>query len=292
VIAEEFIDKNRAAWKSRQYEHQWRQTLEDYVLPIFGNVPVNAIDAWHIRLVLDEIWQRVPDTAMKTRGRIDQILSYAASRGYRNGKDNSARWRGHLEHSFKSPRELRPTRHHEALPHAEMPAFMAELIKHSDERSRALAFVILTACRSGEVTGADWSEFDLANRIWTIPAARMKAAAEHRVPLSEKTLALLGEPGIGKVFPGIARNALMTRLRRMHPTVRVHGFRSSFHDWASEETDYPEVVIEMSLAHRVGDSTVRAYRRTDLFAKRRALMEEWVRFCCTPPAANVVPLRA
>jgi integrase len=229
------------------------------------------------------------------RGRIESVLDWAAARGHRQG-ENPARWRGHLENLLPKKSKVRRVEHHAALPYVEISAFMGELRGQEGIAARALAFAILTAARTGEVIGATWAEIDVAARLWTIPAERMKAGKEHRVPLSEAAIAILGQmdQGRDKVFPisNMAMAMLLRRMGRGHLT--VHGFRSSFSDWCAERTAFPSEVREMALAHTVADKVEAAYRRGDLFEKRRALAEAWAKFCDTPAAGagEVVPIRA
>jgi integrase len=258
----------------------------------------------HVIKALEPIWRRIPETASRLRARIESVLGYATVREFRFG-DNPARWSGHLKELLPARGKLRPVKHHAALPYADVPAFMAELRDRQSTSARALEFTILTAVRTGETVGATWDEIDLKAKIWTIPAGRMKAKREHRVPLGERALKILQTltHHRGYVFPASARAeqplsdmAMLELVRGMRPGITVHGFRSTFRDWAAEMTAWPNHVVEMALAHSVGDAVEKAYRRGDLFEKRRKLMQAWSDFCArpTPTGATVTtfPARA
>ena len=305
--AVEFIEKNRAAWRNAKHQQQWKNTLATYVYPTFGDLPVSAIDAGLVVQVLDPIWTEKPETASRVRGRIEAVLDAATVRGFRQGP-NPAQWKGNLAHVLPAPSKVRKVAHHAALPFDEMAEFLAALRCRTGMAARALEFTALTAARTGEVLGARWGEIDRVAKIWTIPATRMKAGREHRVPLSEVALAVLDDvrplallrdakpdPG-APVFPGPRRALPMSNmtmlmlLRRMkRDDLTAHGFRSSFSDWAAERTAFPREVVEMALAHAVENKVEAAYRRGDLFEKRRQLMETWARFCAGT-TAEVVPL--
>jgi integrase len=290
-----YIAAHRAGWRNPKHAAQWPSTLAAYVYPIFGGLPVQAIDTGLVVKAIEPIWTTKPETASRVRGRIESVLDWAAARGHRQG-ENPARWRGHLENLLPKKSKVRRVEHHAALPYVEISAFMGELRGQEGIAARALAFAILTAARTGEVIGATWAEIDVAARLWTIPAERMKAGKEHRVPLSETATAILGQmdQGRDKVFP-ISNMAMAMLLRRMgRGDLTVHGFRSSFSDWCAERTAFPSEVREMALAHTVADKVEAAYRRGDLFEKRRALAEAWAKFCDTPAAGagEVVPIRA
>jgi integrase len=279
-----YIESHNAGWTNAEHRRQWVTTLEQDVFPTLGDLPVAQIETPHIVKVLQPIWQAKPETASRVRGRIERVLGWAQVRGFRLG-DNPARWRGHLAELFPAKGKLALVKHHAAMPYVDVPAFLADLAKENHLAARALEFTILTAARSGEVLGATWSEFDFAAKTWVVPASRMKAKREHRVPLSDRVLAILRAlPRDGeRVFP--LEKLIMGRLLRdrlNHPDVTVHGFRSSFRDWAAERTRYPDVVAEQALAHAVGSQVMRAYHRTDLFEKRRRLMSEWATFCSRP----------
>jgi integrase len=290
-----YIAAHRAGWRNPKHAAQWPSTLAAYVYPIFGGLPVQAIDTGLVVKAIEPIWTTKPETASRVRGRIESVLDWAAARGYRQG-ENPARWRGHLENLLPKKSKVRRVEHHAALPYVEISAFMGELRGQEGIGARALAFTILTAARTGEVIGATWAEIDVAARLWTIPAERMKAGKEHRVPLTGAAIAILGQmdQGRDKVFP-ISNMAMAMLLRRMgRGDLTVHGFRSSFSDWCAERTAFPSEVREMALAHTVADKVEAAYRRGDLFEKRRALAEAWAKFCDTPAAGagEVVPIRA
>ncbi len=266
-------------------------------------MPVEAVDVGAVLQVLEPLWYTKPDTASRVRGRIESILDWARTRGYRDG-ENPARWRGHLENLLPKRSKVRATQHHSALPYTEIGAFMVELAGQDAIAARALEFAILTAARKGEACGARWDELNIAERTWTVPASRMKAGKEHRVPLSKEAMAIVKAMAAIKsdsmIFPGAATNRplggmvmwrLLSRMGRGDLT--VHGFRSSFRDWAAERTGFPAEVAEMALAHAVSDRVEAAYRRGDLFDKRRQLADAWGKFCTSPPIeAMVLPLRA
>lgn len=293
-VATRYIDAHKAGWRNDQHKYQWTQTLTTYAYPHLGDRPVGLVDTAAVMRALEPIWRTKSETATRLRGRIEAVLDYATAHGWRTG-DNPARWRGHLSNLLPAPRTVVKVEHHAALPYGEVAAFMVRLAGQGGTAALALRFVILTACRTGEAIGARWQEVDLERAVWTVPGERMKAGREHRVPLSAPALAILAglalpDPAPNAfVFPGNAGKALsnmaMTALlRRMdRGDLTVHGFRSSFRDWAAEETNYSREVAEMALAHTLKDKTEAAYRRGDLFAKRAALMADWATFC-TPPA--------
>jgi integrase len=237
--------------------------------------------------VLRPIWQEKPETANRLRQRIEAVLDYAAVQGARSGP-NPARWRGHLENVLPAPSKVRSVAHHAALDWRDLPEFMAQLSERAGVSARALEFLILTAARSDEVRGMRWGEVDLEAGLWTVPAARMKAAKEHRVPLTSSALRCLGAPGArdALVFPSpvtadkpMSDMSLTAVLKKMgRDGITAHGFRSTFRDWAGETTHFPREVIEAALAHRLKDKAEAAYARGDLFAKRRDLMEAWAKF--------------
>ena len=291
--AEAFIDANRAGWRSAKHASQWPATLQAYAYPAFGHLPVAAIDTALVTRALEPIWVSKTETASRLRGRIESILDWARVRGYRTG-DNPARWRGHLEQILPRPSKVARIEHHKALPYADLPTFMSELRAKQGAAARALEFAILTAGRLGEVAGSTWDEIDIANGVWAIPAERMKAHKEHRVPLSDRALAILTAlPCDGvNVFAANA-HSIRKVLRDARAGVTIHGFRSSFRDWAGDATTFPREIAEAALAHSLGDETERAYRRGDAMAKRRELMSAWANYCERPPAKgdNVVSLR-
>jgi integrase len=261
------------------------------VYPILGDLPVQAVDVTLVMKAIEPIWQPKPETASRVRGRLESVLDWATARGYRSG-ENPARWRGHLENLLPQKSKVRRVEHHAALPYVEISAFMAELRAQEGVAAQALEFLTLTAARTSEVLGARWGEIDLKEKTWIIPAVRMKAGREHRVPLSKSTLRLLGSKGRTEghqIFPIQAR-AMWDLLNKLRPGLTVHGFRSSFSDWCAEQTNFPHEVWEMALAHAVGSKVEAAYRRGDLFEKRRQLAEAWANFC-NGREDNVIELR-
>jgi integrase len=254
---------------------------------VLGSMPVAEIDLPQVMRVLEPIWRERTETASRVRGRLEAILSWATVRGYRSG-DNPARWRGHLDQLLPPPSKVSAVTHHAALQCSEVRAFAERLREQSGCGARALEFLMLTAARSGEVRGADWSEIDLAERTWIVPGDRMKAGREHRVPLSVAATALLRTSGpamrSGLLFPAarggpLSDMTLSAVMRRMKVGAVPHGLRSTFRDWCAEYTDFPSEVAEMALAHAIGDKVEAAYRRGDLFEKRRQLMTQWAVFC-------------
>jgi integrase len=286
-----YIADNRAGWRNAKHAAQWTATLNAYVTPIFGKLSVQTIDVGLVLKVLRPIWPTKPETANRVRGRIERILDWAKVNGYRSG-ENPARWRGHLDHLLPRRAKVRPVKHHPALPYSEIGSFVAELRQRDAVAARALEFAILTAARTGEVLGARWDEIDLEARVWTIPASRMKSRREHRVPLSDPALAVIKDMQRVRendhVFPGSRRAVLSGMameivLRRMgRKDITVHGFRSTFRDWAAELTSFSPELAELALAHSVGDKVEAAYRRSDLFDKRRELMRAWALHCGRP----------
>ncbi|HEX3663797.1 MAG TPA: integrase arm-type DNA-binding domain-containing protein [Rhizomicrobium sp.] len=285
--AESYIDAHRAGWKNAKHAAQWTATLSTYAYPTIGGLPVAAVDVALVHKVLSPIWTTKPETASRVRGRIESILDWATTRGYRIG-ENPARWRGHLENLFPKRSKIRKVEHHAALPYSEIPEFMTSLAQQAGEGARALLFAILTAARTGEVIGARGAEIDTRAGVWTVPADRMKAGREHRVPLGPSALALRVEESdpMDYAFKGAKRGrplsnmALLATLRRMNRgDLTAHGFRSTFRDWAAEQTSFPNEVVEAALAHTIADKVEAAYRRGDLFEKRRRLMEAWDRYC-------------
>jgi integrase len=301
--AERYIDAHAVGWRGGKSRSQWEQSLTDYVYPVLGHLAAQTVDVGLVLKAVEPIWAEKPETASRVRGRIESILDWAAARGYRQG-DNPARWRGHLENLLPARSKVRRVEHHAALAYGELPAFMAAVRQQEGVAARALEFAILTASRAGEALGVKWSEFDLPERLWSVPGERMKAGREHRVPLSDAALAIvkaMAEVRTGDfVFPGgkpgrsLTSMALLKMLGRVgRADLTTHGFRSTFRDWVAERTNFPHEVAEMALAHTVGDKVEAAYRRGDLFQKRRQLSDAWAKFCATPPAAgNVVPLAA
>jgi integrase len=297
--AEAYIAAHETTWRHPKHHHQWNASLKQYVYPLIGDLSVAAIDVGLVLQVLEPIWKRRTETASRVRGRIEAILDWARVHKLREG-ENPARWRGHLKHLLPEKSKLRKVIHHPALPYTEINGFMTHLRQQDGIVARALEFTILTAARKSEVTGARWSEID--GNVWTIPGERMKGGRKHRVPLCDRAVAILkslphesdfvfigaqnGRPIGDAVMPD-----LMERMGR--DDITVHGFRSTFKDWASETTAYPNHVVEQALAHAIGNGVEAAYRRGDLFEKRRQLMESWAQYCSGPHVeADVVPLRA
>ena len=283
----ELSESKRAGWRNAKHAAQWASTLQSYVYPKLANLDVKAIETDHVLDALRPIWTAKPETASRVRQRIEAVLDYSSAKGRRSGP-NPARWRGHLQNLLAKPSSVRQAQHHAALDWRDLPKFMIALGQRHGVSARALEFLILTAARSGEVRGMRWSEIDQGARVWTVPASRMKAAKEHRVPLTERALALLGIVGEPDafVFPAPADRArplsdmtLTAVLRKMgRGDITAHGFHSTFRDWAGETTSFPREVIEAALAHRLKDKAEAAYARGDLFAKRRELMKEWSGF--------------
>jgi integrase len=305
--AESYIASHRAGWRNGKHAAQWQATLATYAEPVIGPLPVQAIDTALVVKALEPIWTTKPETAGRVRGRVESILDWAKVRGYREG-ENPARWRGHLDKLLPARGKVRRVEHHAGLPHAELPRFLVALREQEGIAARALEFMVLTAARTGETIGARWFEFDLLDRTWTVPAARMKAGREHRVPLSARAFAILEEMQAhrnaddGFVFAGgkpgkpLSNMAFLMLLRRMgRADLTAHGFRATFKTWAGERTAFQNEIVEAALAHAIGGKVERAYRRGDLFDKRRRLMQHWATFCTTPKQearSNVAPLRA
>ncbi len=280
----ELIESKRHGWKSAKHAAQWTATLEAYVFPKIGQVQASKVETADVISALAPIWTTKPETANRVRQRIEGVIDYASALGIRAG-DNPARWRGHLDHLLPKPTKVRAVKHHAALPHSDIADFMTDLATRNGIAANALGFTILTAARSGETRGMTWSEVDLDKAIWTIPPQRMKVAKEHRVPLSKTAIAFLGprreasalvfesEVKPGKPISDMTMTAVLRRMKRNEIT--VHGFRSTFRDWAGETTGFPREVIEAALSHGIKDKAEAAYARSDLFDKRRKLMEAW-----------------
>lgn len=273
-------------YKNPKHAAQVITTLTTYAFPAIADVPVRDIQQRHILEVLQPIWTTKTETADRLRGRIENVLAWATTAGFRSG-ENPARWRGNLENLLPRPSKVSKIEHHRAVPLDELGEFTAALASAAGMGARALEFLILTAARSGEVRGAVWSEIDLGEKVWTVPAQRMKAGREHRVPLSTEAVRLLNNlPRMAEtevVFPSSTGRSLSDMtvssvMRRMGVDAVPHGFRSSFRDWAAERTSYPSEMAEMALAHTISSKVEAAYRRGDLFQKRRAMMEDWARF--------------
>ena len=282
---EGYIASHEAGWRDPRSHKQWVRSLISYVYPRIGDLSIAAIDTALVLAVLEPIWKTKPETASRVRGRIEGVLDWAKARGYRDG-ENPARWRGHLDHLLPARNKVRRVKHFAALPYAGLPALMAKLRAQPELPARALEFLILTAARTGEVLGAQWDEID--GNVWTVPAERMKAGKPHRVPLSDRVVEILASlPREGElIFVGARTSAVSNphQLKRAlqrtgYDNITVHGFRSTFRDWAAETTAYPNHVVEMALAHAIGNGVEAAYRRGDLFEKRRELMAAWADYC-------------
>ena len=286
--AAEYIKSHKDAWKNEKHKKQWETSLSTYVSPHLGRLYVRRIDTPLVLKVLQPIWKTKTETASRIRERMERVLSWAARQGYREG-ENPARWHGHLEELLPKPAKLKKVTHHPALPYREVGAFFEQLRMQKGIGARALELTVLTACRTGEVLGATWDEIDFRARIWVVPPERMKNGKEHRIPLVDAALDVLKKfRGLDPVlvFPGaredkkLSSMSMLTVLRRMsRADVTVHGFRSTFRDWAAEMTQYPKELAELSLAHTVGNAVENAYRRSDLSERRRALMQDWAAWC-------------
>jgi len=299
-----YIAGHEADWKNRVHRRQWTSTLEQYVFPKLGNLPVDNVNTGLMLQVLEPIWTLKPETANRVRGRIEAVLNWATARGHRQG-DNPARWRGHLENLLPSKPNSRTRCHHAALPYDSLSTFMAKLRANGNISALSLEFTILTAARTGETIGATWGEINLRDRVWTIPGQRMKGGSAHRVPLAPATVRLLEALPFSRgvtdpLFPSrrtathLSNMAMLELLNEIWPEkITVHGFRSTFRDWAAERTNFPNHVIEMALAHSISNAVEAAYRRGDLFEKRRRLMEAWGEYATTNGvSAGVLPIRA
>lgn len=288
--ARQYMETHEKGWKNAKHAAQWRSTLETYAYPVIGKLHVRDVVLGHILKVLEPIWTEKTETASRLRGRIEAVLSWAKARGLRVG-DNPAAWKGNLDTLLPAPGKVAKVKHHKAIDWQDCPAFMQELRQIDSTGARALEFLILTNVRSGEARGATWSEINLDQGIWTIPASRMKAGKEHRVPLSPAAIELLrslsvpAEKGLlfandkGRTFSDMALTMI---LRRMKKDFTVHGFRSTFRDWAGETTAFPREVIEHAMAHQLKDKAEAAYARGDLFTKRVGLMKAWSEFLSNP----------
>jgi len=285
--AQAYIDTHGDAWKNAKHRAQWVSTLKNYAYPSMGRLLVRDIGQSHVLAVLEPIWKTKTETASRLRGRIESVLDWATVRGFRSG-ENPAQWAGRLDKLLPAPSKVQKVVHHRALPIDDMGAFMADLRKREGGAAKALEFAILTSARSGDVRGAAWPEIDLQAAVWIVPAARMKAGREHRVPLSEQALTLLrSQPRIKDndlVFPAprggpLSDMTLTAVMRRMGVNAVPHGFRSTFRDWCSERTNYPRDLAEQALAHALESKVEAAYRRGDALEKRRAMMNDWAAYC-------------
>jgi integrase len=302
--AEAFHAAHCASWSNRKHAREWLASLKAHAFPEIGGLPVAAIGTAEIMRVLEPAWTTVSETASRLRSRIEAVLDWARVHGYRTG-ENPARWKGHLDHLLPDRKRVARVVHHRALPYRAIPDLVAKLRTRTEIEAHALEFVLLTAARASEACGADWHEIDLAARIWTVPAERMKNRREHRVPLAPTAITILertpNERQHGPVFPNGARRGktvTVIALWRLAQELSggattVHGLRSSFRDWAGEQTSFAREIIELALAHVVGGDTELAYRRGDMLEKRRPLMEAWASYCAGTPAqvsANVTPI--
>jgi integrase len=300
--AREYIADHESAWRNATHRAQWSNTLNTYASPVIGKLPVSAIDTGMVMQVLKPLWSKRTETASRLRGRIESILDWARVHGYRSG-ENPARWKGHLDQLLPARSKIQPVKHHAALPYLELAAFLAKLRERKESAAFALEFLILTASRTSETLCATWDEIDFANKTWIVPAERMKACEIHRVPLSRSAVAILRRmeadrigdfifagAKVGRPLSDMSLLLLLPRLGR--DDVTVHGFRSTFRDWAAERTNFPRDVAEAALAHTESDKTEAAYKRTDFFDKRRRLMDAWAEFCSQPlVTGQVVALR-
>ena len=295
-----FIKAHKAGWRNAKHGQQWVNTLDTHASDLLA-VPVQDIDTALVLRALEPIWTDKTETATRVRQRIEAVLDWATARGYRKG-ENPARWRGHLDHLLPEPAKVRKVVPRAALPYAAMGTFWKELVAIDTLASQALRLQILTATRPSEATGADWSEFDLKHKVWTIPADRMKAGKEHRVPLSDELLAMLEAmphrqgwlfPGTGRKPAPITIAATLKLTQELRPGLTAHGFRSTFRDWAADQTGYPRDVAEMALAHTIKDKSEAAYRRSDMLERRARLMQDWATYCGMDSAdtAKVTPIR-
>lgn len=288
--ATKYIAAHEASWKNAKHVNQWRNTLEAYAGPIIGKLPVQAVDTTLVMQILEPVWTKKPETASRLRGRIESVLDWAAVRGYRTG-ENPARWRGHLDKLLPKRSSFQKVQHFKALPVDQVGEFMAKLRMERGISHRALEFLILTASRTEQVIGAKWDEFDFETAMWVVPADRMKVKKEHRVPLSGRAIEILQE--MKEVSTGtfvfespqggrpLSNNAMLSALEHLGYEITVHGFRSTFKDWATEHTNFAGEVSEAALAHSIKNKVEAAYRRGDLLEKRRKLMKEWEKFCIT-----------
>jgi integrase len=303
ACAEAYAKAHAAGWRSLRHTREWSRSLDTHVFPVFGDLPVEAIDVALVRKALEKIWLTTPETASRVRGRVEAVLDFAKAAGYRDG-ENPARWKGHLDQLLPARRKVRKVEHFAALPWQQVPQFVAELRQRDSIAARCLEFLILNASRAGEALGARWDEVDLDERTWAIPGTRMKSGRPHVVPLADPALRILKtmaeiRDGSGFVFPGrpgaaLTHSALLRLLERMgrRGDITVHGFRSAFTDWGHESTRFARETVEMALAHAIEDKTEEAYRRGSQLEKRRLMMAAWAKFCSTPPrsAGEVVAI--
>jgi integrase len=294
-LARQYFELHADGWKSRVHRQQWISSMQKYAFPSLGRLAPQAIDQAMIFKLIEPLWKRVPTTGSRVLQRIERTLDFATSKGFRSG-ENPAR---HVLEGLPKLAKVAKVEHYPALPYPEMPVLMAELASLDNRTRRALRFLILTACRTAEVTGARWSEIDLATKVWTVPGERMKSGVEHRVPLSDEAIAVIADlPREGELIFGLISQLGRTVTRSIRAGITVHGFRSSFRQWATERTNYPDHVIEQVLAHQVGSEVLKAYKRqAEPFERRRPLMQDWAKFCTTPTSASdarsvVLPFRS
>ncbi len=296
--AEAYIKAHRPGWKNEKHAAQWQSSLKTYAYPLIGKLPVQEIDTDKVLSALQPIWTKVTETATRIRSRIELILDWAKVKGLRTG-DNPARWKGHLDKLLPRRSKVQKVKHHPALPYNDMAAFMVKLRKEEGVAARALEFVIMTCTRTTEARKAEWPEIGDKDTIWTVPEGRMKGEREHRIPLSSPATSVLRlrrkeqRKGEKLIFPStkpgksLSENAMLALLGRMgYGHITVHGFRSTFRDWAADCTEYADAVAEVALSHVNDDETEAAYKRSDLFEKRRALMGDWAKFCETQTQTN------
>lgn len=307
AAAAEVIRSKEDTWTNAEHSRQWRDTLKTYCSPVIGSKAVRDVNTGDVTKILDSMWKEMPETANRLRGRIEAVLDFAKVRGHRSG-ENPARWKGNLDHVYSSVAAAKAAKrarigadaHHAALPYGQIGEFMSALRALDGAEARGLEFCILTAARRGEVLGARWDEIDLAAKVWTIPASRMKAGKEHRVPLSDRALAIVKAANRGGEFifgdgerqlPRMVFSKVLGKMK--HADVTVHGFRSTFRDWAGNVSSFPRELAEAALAHAVGDAVEQAYRRGDALEKRRRMMEAWAAFASRPHAnGNILAMRS
>jgi integrase len=298
--ADQFIAANEPGWRNGTHRGQWRASLAAYASPVIGKMPVADIGVTEVMRILEPMWREKTETGSRVRSRIERVLGWAKVRGYRTG-ENPAQWRGHLDKLLPARRKVQKVKHHAAVAIDDLPSVYAKLAGLESVAALALRFAILTAARAGEVTGARWSEIDMKAKVWTVPSDRIKAGKTHRVPLSREAMAILARAGTTAtgifVFPSrvtgrpLSASSMLKVLKVAGcGDATVHGFRSTFRDWASERTPYPRDVAEMALAHAIGDKVEAAYRRGDLFERRKLMMEDWAAFVLTTPSAKVVSI--
>lgn len=289
--ADAFIEAHKGGWRNSKHIDQWRNTLKTYAYPVIGNLCISEVTVDHVIEILQPIWNNKTETASRLRSRIENVLDWAAARGFR-ASENPARWRGHLDKIFPRPSKVYLEKHHAALPLSEINNFVSKIRSIRSTSSFALEFLILTATRTSETIHARWEEIDLEKSMWVIPRERMKSFKEHRVPLNSRAVSILADMekirNSSYIFPGgrkgkpLSNMAMLKLCKNISPGTTVHGFRSTFRDWASERTNFTREVAEAALAHAIKDKTEAAYRRGDLFFKRARMLEEWQRFIDAP----------